>query len=209
MSLVELTILGFVIGLTGALAPGPTLIATIQSAVRNGWMSGPRVTMGHIVAEFFVVLLIIAGIPFLPSQYTVYIAGFGGAALILFGIMTLKSAKGASFSSPAAGVSRVDSPVVAGLITSISNPYFWIWWFSVGSALLVSSLTCGIVGLIAFIAGHWLSDLSWFTFVSVSIHKSRVFIEDREYQIILMICGGILISFGLWFIASGLLVPPA
>jgi threonine/homoserine/homoserine lactone efflux protein len=202
MSLYELFILGYIIGLTGALAPGPTLIATIQSTIRNGWMSGPRVTGGHILAEILVVILITAGIPYLPSGSAIYVACFGGAALILFGTMTFKSGLG-SLRITHEFPSRSESPMVAGLLTSLSNPYFWIWWFSVGSALLISSMVTGITGLIAFMSGHWLSDLSWFSFVSLCIHKSRVFFGDREYRIILLICGIILILFGIWFIISG------
>lgn len=206
MSIPELAIIGFIIGLTGALAPGPTLIATIQSTMQVGWMSGPRVTGGHIFAEVLVVVLILAGIPFLPSGSAMYIAEVGGAALIVFGIMTLKTVKGATFTTPGS-VTRPHSPVIAGMLTSILNPYFWIWWFSVGSALLLSSLTNGPAGLVAFLSGHWLSDLCWFTFVSVSVHKSRVFIGDREYRIILLVCGLILIAFGAWFIFSGFSLP--
>ncbi len=206
MSIPELVILGFIIGLTGALAPGPTLIATIQSTIQLGWMSGPRVTGGHIIAEVLVVILIAAGIPFLPSGSTMYIAEFGGAALIVFGIMTLKTAQGATLTNPESTAGS-HSPIIAGLITSISNPYFWIWWFSVGSALLLSSLASGVVGLVTFMSGHWLSDLSWFTFVSVSVYKSRIFIGDREYRIILLVCGVILIAFGGWFIFSGFSLP--
>jgi threonine/homoserine/homoserine lactone efflux protein len=203
MSLVELGVLGFVIGLTGALAPGPTLIATIQSAIREGWKSGPKVTCGHIFAELLVVILIAAGIPFLPESSSLLIAVVGGIALFIFGVLTVQSARGAtlSLSSPSTG-SR--SPVVAGLLTSISNPYFWIWWFSVGSALLISSLASGLAGLVAFIIGHWLSDLSWFTLVSVSVHKSRVLLGDREYKLILYGCGAVLMIFGIWFVASGI-----
>ncbi|MFH0966258.1 MAG: LysE family transporter [Methanobacteriota archaeon] len=203
MSILEILVLGFIIGLTGALAPGPTLIATIKSTIQGGWMSGPWITIGHIIAEVLVVVLIVAGIPFLPPGSAIYIAGVGGAALILFGIMTLKIARGENFTISESPPS-LDSPVIAGLITSVSNPYFWIWWFSVGSALLLSSLTSGLTGLVAFMTGHWLSDISWFTFVSVCVHKSRVFIGDREYRFILLICGLILIAFGAWFILSGL-----
>ena len=201
MSLSELVILGYVSGMIGALAPGPTLIATIQSSVQGGWMSGPRVTGGHVIAEFLVVILIAAGIPFLPSGSPVYVAGIGGAALIAFGLLTLKSAAAGSFALAESG-SRSQSAIVAGLITSISNPYFWIWWFSVGSALLISSMASGLGGLIAFMAGHWMADLSWFTFVSWSVHKSRAFIGVREYRIILLVCGSLLIAFGAWFILS-------
>jgi len=205
-SLLEIGILGFVIGLTGALTPGPTLIATIQSSISHGWKSGPYVTGGHILAEFLFVIFIATGISILPGGSPQVIAAIGGTALLIFGIMTLKSAGNTSLemSSPAGSI---PSPLVAGIVTSISNPYFWIWWFSVGSALLISSLSSGIAGLVAFIAGHWLSDLGWFTFVSVSVHKSRSLIRDREYRIILYLCGGILIFFGGWFLISGFLLP--
>ena len=160
-----------------------------------------RVTGGHIIAEFLVVLLIAAGIPFLPAGSAPLIAWIGGLALIVFGIMTLITAKDASI-SPTPQSSGSHSAVIAGLVTSVSNPYFWIWWFSVGSALLLSSLASGLAGLIAFIIGHWLSDLSWFTLVSVSVHKSRVLIKDRQYRFILIGCGSLLIAFGCWFIVS-------
>ena len=32
----------FAIGLTGALAPGPTLLATVNSSLQEGWRAGPR-----------------------------------------------------------------------------------------------------------------------------------------------------------------------
>lgn len=204
MSLIELGVLGFIIGLTGALAPGPTLIATIQSSIRHGWTSGPRVTGGHVIAEFLVVILIAAGIPFLPEGSSILIAGIGGIALLVFGAMTIRSAR-SSVLKVTDNAQDGASPFLAGLVTSILNPYFWIWWFSVGSALLLSSLNSGILGLVAFITGHWLSDLSWFTFVSVSVHKSRAFLGNREYMFIMVGCGLLLILFGVWFIYSGVI----
>ncbi|HWQ66093.1 MAG TPA: LysE family transporter [Methanospirillum sp.] len=207
MSLIEIGMLGFVIGLTGALAPGPTLIATITTTIRNGWMSGPRVTGGHIMAEIFVVILIALGIPFLPAGGAALISGIGGIALIIFGVLTIQAAKTATIAAESDSY-QGSSPVIAGLVTSLSNPYFWIWWFSVGSALLVTSYTSGVAGLLVFIAGHWIADLSWFTLVSVSVHKSRVLLGDREYRMILVGCGTILLIFGLWFILSGLHVFP-
>ena len=39
--------LAFAIGLTGALAPGPTLLATVNSSLQEGWKAGPKVAAGH------------------------------------------------------------------------------------------------------------------------------------------------------------------
>jgi len=39
----EMLGMAFVIGLTGALAPGPTLLATVNSLAAEGWRAGPKV----------------------------------------------------------------------------------------------------------------------------------------------------------------------
>ena len=203
MSIPELVLMGLIIGLTGALAPGPTLIATIRSALRVGWTAGPRVTLGHIIIEMAIIVLIVVGISSFPDNLQPVIAGLGGTALILFGGMTLFGARKAVISTDKS-IEYLSGPVIAGFLTSISNPYFWIWWFSVGSALLLSSLTLGIAGPVAFTAGHWAADFGWYTLVSVSIHQSKTMLSDRMYQGILLICGIILILFGIWFLIPAL-----
>jgi threonine/homoserine/homoserine lactone efflux protein len=51
MAPVESLLLGFGIGLSGALAPGPTLLATISGAARQGPFVGGRVAAGHFLIE--------------------------------------------------------------------------------------------------------------------------------------------------------------
>jgi threonine/homoserine/homoserine lactone efflux protein len=197
----DMLVLGFLIGLTGAIAPGPTLVATINASVKGGWTAGPKVTFGHIAVEVLMVVVIVAGLSVILSGYSVLIAGIGGAALIVFGILTIAGARHAAI-GVAADVSQQAGPVLAGLVTSISNPYFWIWWLSVGSAMLIGATEGGIVAMAAFIAGHWSADLSWYTLVSASIHKGRFLLGVREYRVVLAACGAFLIAFGLYYISS-------
>jgi threonine/homoserine/homoserine lactone efflux protein len=42
----QMFILGFVIGLTSALAPGPTLVATINASIAGDWTIGLKVSPG-------------------------------------------------------------------------------------------------------------------------------------------------------------------
>ena len=205
MTLIDLLFLGFFIGLTGALAPGPTLIATIQNALHLGWTSGPRITVGHVTAEFFVIVLIAAGVSVIPQNANPVIYVIGGIALCIFGFMTIASAKGADINL-IGGIKYQSRPEVVGLITSVTNPYFWIWWFSVGSALLISSLSLGIPGLVAFISGHWMADLGWFTFVALMVHRSKKVLSVGSYRFILIICGLLLVVFGLWFVFNGIII---
>lgn len=200
--IVGMLLLGFMIGLTGALAPGPTLVATINASVKGGWSMGPRVAFGHILTEIGMVLLIVTGIYSLVGAYSSLIFVIGGIALVLFGILTLIESRTAKISFSESST-RSRGPVFAGIVTSLSNPYFWIWWFTVGSALLISAFEGGLLLVAAFITGHWAADLGWLTLVSSGIHRGRFILNERWYRLILAACGLLLIAFGIIFIASG------
>ena len=87
--IIQMVFLGFVIGLTGALAPGPTLVATINASVAGDWTAGLKVSLGHVIVELFLVILILLGLATVALPYTSVIAGIGGIALIAFGMLTI------------------------------------------------------------------------------------------------------------------------
>ncbi|MBN1165624.1 MAG: LysE family transporter [Methanospirillaceae archaeon] len=197
----EIFVLSFCIGLTGCLTPGPTLIATIQTSLVHGWRAGPLVTVGHILVESVLAILIIFGFSYLLSDYTGYISMIGGVALILFGIITLRSSP--SPISRHSDQKKRSGPVCAGCITAVSNPYFWLWWITIGAAFLLDSLAGGVLLVIAFMTGHWLADFGCFTTISCSMARGRGGFKDRGYRVLLTICGGFLIACGIWFFLIG------
>lgn len=194
----QMVFLGFIIGLTGALAPGPTLVATINASVNGGWMTGLKVSLGHAVVEFFIVILILLGLATVALPYTAAIAGIGGIALVVFGLMTIAGSRQATM-----GISSIQSvanPYLAGLITSAANPYFWIWWLSIGSAMVIAGLEGGLVFAGAFMIGHWTADTVWFTLVSTGVSQGRTILSDTAYRKVMVICGSFLILFGIYYI---------
>ena len=204
--IIQMFILGFLIGLTGALAPGPTLIATINASLKGGWTMGPRVTLGHMAVEILMVVLVIAGLNVLIGGYSWLIAIIGGTALVIFGILTIFESRHAridlSLSTNSPAESATPRPFISGAVTSISNPYFWLWWLTVGSSLLIGAYAGGVLSAGAFILGHWGADLGWFTLVSVSIHSGRFFLGERKYRWTLAICGVFLILFGGYYLVT-------
>jgi threonine/homoserine/homoserine lactone efflux protein len=149
------------------------------------------------------IIFVLTGLYVFLDGYSLLIVLVGGVALIIFGVLTLMDSKNASVSL-SGGPGTAGNPVTAGIVTSVSNPYFWVWWFTVGSALLISALSGGWIVLAAFIAGHWAADLGWFTLVSTGVHRGRFFLRQREYRILLTACGVFLIGFGLYFLISGM-----
>ena len=198
--MIEMLAMAFTIGLTGALAPGPTLVATVNSSLKSGWTAGPKIAAGHALVETLVFLLIVGGLALTAQQYSHYIAWIGGLALIAFGILTVNGSKSATITSPEG--QEVGNPYLAGMITSAANPYFWIWWLSIGSALVISGLQGGLIMAGLFMIGHWGADFGWYTLVSMSLHQGRAILSEANYRRILAICGSFLVLFGLYYLGS-------
>ncbi len=193
----EILALSFIIGLTGALAPGPLLVATIDSTFTHGWTAGPRIGFGHILVESLIFLLILGGLGAGAASYAGIMGVAGGAVLIVFGILTIHGA----LRTDAKIVSgTLHDPVLAGIITSAANPYFWIWWGSIGSAFLIAGITGGLAMAVLFMAGHWTADIGWLTVVSAGVSRGRTILSDRWYRYVLIACGVFLVVFGGYFL---------
>ena len=196
----QMVLLGFVIGLTGALAPGPTLVATINASIRGRWTTGLKISLGHMIVEFFLVILILSGLATVALPYTTAIAGIGGIALVVFGALTILGSRKATLGNSL--IQPVTNPYLAGLITSAANPYFWIWWLSIGSAMVIAGLEGGLVLVGAFMFGHWTADTAWYTVVSTSVSKGRTILSETAYKKTIVVCGIFLIIFGIYYISG-------
>jgi threonine/homoserine/homoserine lactone efflux protein len=200
--ILQMLFMAFTIGLTGALAPGPTLVATINSSLKDGWTAGPKVAAGHALVEVLVFLSIVGGLAAVMQQYSQAIALLGGLALIVFGFMTVLGSRNATLAVPEGQI--IGNAYLAGIITSAANPYFWIWWLSIGSALVLSGLHLGVIMAALFMIGHWGADFGWYTLVSSSLDRGRSILSEKSYRRILGICGGFLVCFGIYFLSTSL-----
>jgi threonine/homoserine/homoserine lactone efflux protein len=198
--ILQMLIMAFTIGLTGALAPGPTLVATVNSSLKEGWTAGPKVAAGHALVEVLVFLSIVGGLSIAMQQYSRVVSIAGGLALIVFGIMTARGSKSATLTAPEG--QAIGNAYLAGIITSTANPYFWIWWLSVGSALVLSGLHSGIIMAALFMIGHWVADFGWLILVSISLDRGRSILSLKSYRRILGICGVFLVCFGIYFLST-------
>ena len=196
----------FLIGFSGALVPGPVLTVTIKEAGRRGPWAGPLVTLGHGIAEIGITVALILGLSALlddPRTKTI-VAVVGGGFLVLMGVGMLRRVRSlgeemaASSAEPARG-SR--TPVLLGITTTLSNPYWFGWWGSIGASLLVASSSMGRMGVVAFVSGHVCSDLAWYTLVSVLVSLGLSYSRGLWYKITFGVCGGFLIAVGIGFIA--------
>jgi threonine/homoserine/homoserine lactone efflux protein len=194
---------------SGALMPGPLLTVTISQSARRGFWQGPLLILGHAIAELAIVLALTAGLGRLLKRKAVagLIGLLGGAFLLWMGLDIARSAwwgtVSLSLTSAKRGGSQV-GPVVAGALVSISNPYWVLWWATVGVSYVALALRQGPLGLGSFYVGHILADLSWYSLVAFVITAGRSLLSQPVYRSILLVCGFFLIALSIYFIYSGL-----
>lgn len=195
----------FVVGLSGALMPGPVLTVTIAEATRRGFWAGPLIVLGHGIIEMPLVIALVLGVGTLLRQNLIFgIVGLGGAVVLIWmGIGMLKGTKRATLELRSGGGRRVH-PILAGILTSISNPYFTVWWATIGLSYIALSQRYGVTGLSSFYAGHILADVVWYFSVAGAIALGKRVMDDRAYRWIIGLCGGFLLILGLYFGSTGL-----
>jgi threonine/homoserine/homoserine lactone efflux protein len=188
-----------VISLSGVMAPGPVTATVVGKGSRSPG-AGPLVAIGHGIVEIPLMVAIFFGvgrvfdIPYLQAA----IAIVGGAFMVFMGIGMLRSA-GQSAPDPA---EHARSPVAAGILLSLGNPYFLVWWATVGAALIVRSFEFGLIGFVLLAAAHWLCDLVWSSFLSVLAFKGGQFFGRTFQRAIFAVCGVLLLVFSVRLVAG-------
>ena len=194
----------FVIGFSGAMMPGPLLAVTITESAARGIRAGPLLVLGHMILEGALVAALALGLAaFLQNPWLIAAVSFVGAVVLCWmGQDMVRSAGRLSLASAGEARGRMH-PVVAGMVVSLSNPYWTLWWITIGMAYVLAALRFGVAGLLAFFIGHILSDFVWYVFVGVSVARGRRIIPEPVYRWTIRLCGVTLIGFGLWFFWSG------
>jgi len=187
------------ISLSGVLAPGPITAVTIGKGSESPH-AGALVAMGHGIVEFPLMLSIFYGFGRLLDSFYVkaVIALVGGLFLLVMGVGMFRSIKRLEVGS--SNSSR--SPVVAGVLLSLGNPYFLIWWATVGAMLISRSADFGMLGFLAFMLSHWLCDFLWCYFLSALSFRGGRFFGMGFQKVIFAVCGVFLLFFGGRFITD-------
>lgn len=191
----------FVIGFSGAMAPGPVLTTTISEVMKRGFKAGPLIVAGHAILEILLLAAVVAGLGvWITRETTMAVLGVGGGLLLVLmgGQMALTAGRTADQALGAGGDPKtaVRGPMLAGIVTSISNPYWAIWWATIGLNFASLALRRGGLGLASFYTGHILSDLTWYTVVSSAVASGRRVCPPWFYRLLVVVCGLALVVLG-------------
>ena len=204
LALITIFCTSFVIALSGAMMPGPLLTATISETSRQGFKAGPLLILGHGILEILLVLALILGLaPFIQRQEVFIFTAFAGAVILVWMAVGMLRTLHSLHIDWGKKTKRSNHLIMNGILLSIANPYWTIWWASIGLGYILYSQQFGIMGIFFFFLGHITADLAWYAIVSLAVDRGRHFLTDRLYRGVIGACASFLIVFACYFAYSG------
>jgi threonine/homoserine/homoserine lactone efflux protein len=202
LALAGLYATAFVTALSGAVIPGPVLAVTITHAARLGPKAGPLIMFGHFLLEGSLVAALALGLGGVLARPEVsgWVGGAGALIMLWMGTGMLRSLPSLKLDlSP--GAAKASGPVRDGFLLSLANPYWSLWWFTVGLSLVAMALETSPawLGVTVFYAGHISADVAWYFLLSLVVAKGRRFLTDRVHRALVGGCAVFLLGFGAYF----------
>ncbi len=205
--------IGFLTGLSGALIPGPMLAFVVSDTLKKGASSGPLTVLGHISVELLLIVALVLGLGltgyFLQFKSLIYV--IGGIALVVMSLLGVKEAKSRSMPGEIDSEVRLqgakyayNSSILGGVLFTAFNPSFIPWWITIGYPLLLQGFEwLALTGIVLVSIGHFLSDLSWYSFISYSFAKGTNFFVGKRYEVMMLVLTLFVISLGVFFFIKG------
>ncbi|MEM1600529.1 MAG: LysE family transporter, partial [Sulfolobales archaeon] len=178
------------ISATGALSPGPLSVMTLALGVRGGWRSGFQVALGHTIFELpyvtFLTFLYGSVVKFLELEIikyllTVIVVIFNSffAYLLISDAVKVGVTRNIALNSGIAGkFSKMRHPILVGLILTGFNPFFLIWWATVGMPLIEGVLRYNVLQSLPtmYLSHVWL-DFIWLTLLAYTSSKGARYLS--------------------------------
>jgi threonine/homoserine/homoserine lactone efflux protein len=203
-SLIAIFFTAMVVALSGAMMPGPLLTVTISESTRRGISAGPLLIAGHAILELLLVIALLLGLgPLLKNEIFFVVIAFAGGLIMLWmawGMFRSLPTLSVSYSGESIAKNNL---ILSGALMSLVNPYWIIWWATIGIGYIVLSQKLGFWGVALFYLGHITGDLLWYSAISIAVGKGKRLFTDRVYRILIGVCGIFLVGFSVYLVVSG------
>ena len=207
MDLLSFVVTVSILSISGALAPGPLFFVTVSHGAKTGTKSGILFSIAHNIVEFSLVMLLALGLLSVVNvpEVMLFVGLAGGAALIIFGALQIRGSLSYSTQETRTEQKTTRNLFLMGLALTGLNPYFIVWWLTVGANLIYISLDfAGLAGVVFMYICHVWVDYAWLTLIAGLAKKGAKILQFKWYRILMAVFGAVLIYFGLTFLIDSI-----
>ena len=198
--LIGFGIMVIAISASGVMSPGPLFSANIIYGLKEGEVAGLKIAVGHTIVEFPLIVLLGTGIitTNIFPDYRIIITIIGALGIFAFAGLQIRSLLQKNIQK---NLKSSRGPILTGIFLSVLNPFFIVWWLTIGFKLITESIEIwGFIGIIVLFLFHIWMDYVWLYIVAFFSSKTRNFLSNRNYKILIISLTVILIYFGIEFL---------
>ena len=197
--ILDFALVVILISASGVMAPGPLFTANVAYGIKEGTKGGIKIALGHTIVELPLIILIGVGVLSLQifPEFRTTITILGSLSLFVFAGMqiktTLQNKESIIFKQKQGGI-------ITGIILSAFNPFFIIWWLSIGFKLISDAMMMwAFSGIIIMFLLHIWMDFAWLGGTAFVAKKSSKILSNKNYKLIMLSLSVILIYYGITF----------
>jgi len=194
-----------VVTASGALAPGPLFFTNISHGTKSGAKGGLAFSVGHTIIELSLVIFLAFTLQIVINEPSIklVVGVTGGTALLVFGVLQIRGALSSKSAVASEKQPTLKNPLLLGTVFTGLNPYFILWWLTIGLTLIITALElASFVGVFIMYISHVWMDYTWLIGTAYLAKKGTNLAGRKGYRILMVIFGAILIYFGLFYLIS-------
>jgi threonine/homoserine/homoserine lactone efflux protein len=180
---------------------------TLSQGVKSGTRSGLIFSVAHTLVEFSLVLLLALGLLSVASEPVARLAVgvAGGVVLLVFGVLQIRGSFVGKSDEEKAKRRASRSLFLIGLAFTGLNPYFIIWWLTIGANLILLALEfAGLAGVVFMYLCHVWVDYVWLTMLANFAKRGAKILKLKWYRVLMAVFGVVLIYFGISFLVDAI-----
>jgi threonine/homoserine/homoserine lactone efflux protein len=192
---------GILLGLSAGLSPGPLLTLVITQTLKHNKKEGIKVAMSPLITDLPIILTAMFILKKV-SEFNLILALIsfsGGVFLAYLGIESVKIKK---LNVDQQDLSKSES-LKKGIIANFLNPSPYLFWTTVGAPLIFDALQINLITSVLFLIAFYTFLLGSKIMIAFLAARSKLFINQKIYLIVMKILGIILIVFSLIFFYDG------
>jgi threonine/homoserine/homoserine lactone efflux protein len=147
--------LGFSMGFSAGLSPGPLLTLVITASLRSGFGGGLRVALSPFITDLPIILLSVLLSNSLPEAALRWVGTVGALVVIWLGIEALRASRHALLPGTQGTQAAPQRELWRGALVNALNPHPYLFWMAVGGPTLVSSWRISPWHALAFMASFY------------------------------------------------------
>jgi threonine/homoserine/homoserine lactone efflux protein len=192
---------GVLLGFSAGLAPGPMLALVLAQTLRHGTREGCKIALTPLVTDppIILVTLVLAS-KLAELRHLLGIVSIAGAVFVLYlaweSFGPVRQESEASTERPRSWLK--------GIVTNLLNPHPWLFWLTVGAAMLAKTISQGWLVAAAFLFGFYLLLVGSKVMVALLAGRSRNLLTGRPYRVAMRVLAVLLALFALLLFREGL-----